>query len=247
MKSKLILIPFLLVSAGVTAKTCPVNVPNEIHVGEKQVSVYQDGAAKLLIDEQYQLFINGDKVELSAIQQQAIEAYSNNVQHYLPQMADIADDGAEVANGILKEISASFDSSASFDNIEALIQEYSDKARDKFYQGDEFVLPANVFDTAETDWKQEFDDALQHISVESVASLFAALTEEMKNGEINFSELQTKFAELKVKLQEYISEHSGDVAIKANDLCDSIKGLAEDEKELQTIVPELAPYPMFEI
>ncbi|MGF1684324.1 YggN family protein [Photobacterium minamisatsumaniensis] len=247
MRIIVIAIPLLVTSFGLAAKTCPVAVPNDIHISSEQVSVYQDGVPKMMIDEQYQLFINGEKIELSELQQQALEVYSKNVQHYLPLMADIADDGADVANGILQEISASFDSQASFENVESLIQEYSDKARQKFYQDDEFVMPAHIFEVSDSDWKQEFEQALQHISLESISSLFAALSEEMKNGEINFSELQTKFSELKSRLQEQVHEQSGAVADKANELCDSIKDLAEDEKELQMIVPELAPYPMFEI
>ena len=244
---KILTVSFLLASAGVSAQTCPVAVQNDIHIAGEQLSVYQDGQAKMMIDDNNQVYINGERLSLDAMQQQAVTAYSQGVKEYLPKMADIADDGAGIANDILDEISASFDSKESFTKVEALIDEYGQKAQQKFYQDGEFVMPANLFENIGSDWKQEFEQAMKHVSVESMSGLFAALSQQMKDGEISFTELQQKFAELKARIEEKIRSQSGEVAAKASDLCDSIKGLAEEEQELHRAIPELKDYQMFEI
>ncbi|WP_232323307.1 YggN family protein [Photobacterium sp. J15] len=244
---KVLVAGLLLSSASVYAQSCPVDVQNEIHIDGEQVSVYQEGQPKMLIDENNQVYINGKKVDLDAMQQRAVAAYSHGVKEYLPKMADIANDGVGIAGDILNEVSSSFDSKASFAKVEALIDEYGQKAHDKFYQNGEFVMPADMFQTVDTDWKQEFDQAMKHVSVESMSGLFAALSQEMKDGEINFTELQKKFSEMKARIEEKVRARSGEVSEKANELCDSIQGLAQEEKELHRTIPELKNYQMFEI
>ncbi|ELR64830.1 Methyl-accepting chemotaxis protein [Photobacterium marinum] len=244
---KVLVAGLLLSSASVYAQSCPVDVQNEIHIDGEQVSVYQEGQPKMLIDENNQVYINGKKVDLDAMQQRAVAAYSHGVKEYLPKMADIANDGVGIAGDILNEVSSSFDSKASFAKVEALIGEYGQKAHDKFYQNGEFVMPADMFQTVDTDWKQEFDQAMKHVSVESMSGLFAALSQEMKDGEINFTELQKKFSEMKARIEEKVRARSGEVSEKANELCDSIQGLAQEEKELHRTIPELKNYQMFEI
>lgn len=247
MMKKTLAMCLLLAPAVSFAKSCPVDVQNDIHIAGEQVSVYQGGQPKMMIDENNQVFINGERLELDALQQKAIDAYSHGVKEYLPQMADIADDGVGIASDILNEVSARFDSKESFAKVESLIDDYSQKAHQKFYQDGEFVMPADIFSTVDADWKQEFEQAMKHVSMESLSGLFSALSQEMKNGELNFSELQQQFAELKASIEEKVRSRSGEVASKANDLCDSIKGLAEEEKELHRVVPALKDYQMFEI
>ncbi|MCW8329688.1 YggN family protein [Photobacterium sp. SDRW27] len=247
MMKKFVMASLFVCSTGVYAQSCPVNVQNEIHIAGEQVSVYQEGQPKMLIDENNQVYINGKQLTLDSMQQKAVDTYSQGVKEYLPKMADIADDGVSMASDILKEVSEDFDSKESFTKVEALIDEYGQKAQQKFYQDGEFVMPTNLFESVDSDWKQEFEQAMKHVSVESMSGLFAALSQEMKNGEINFTELQQKFSELKVRIEEKIRSRSGEISIKANDLCESITGLAEEEQELHKAIPELKDYQMFEI
>ncbi|PSU35008.1 YggN family protein [Photobacterium lutimaris] len=247
MNKTLITLSLLALSAGSYAQSCPVNVPNDIHIAGDHVSIYQGGQAKLLIDGDNQLFIEGKQVALSEPQTQALQSYSQHIKSYLPQMADLADDGASIAQDIIDELSSHFGESDAFSGAEKLVDEYSEKAKQKFYPEGEFVMPADVFESMGSDWKQEFDDALKHISMESISGIIASLSAEMKSGELNFSDFQTQLSELKKSLQEKIRQRSGEVAEQAGVLCDSIEGLAEEEQELQRVIPEMKDYPMFEI
>ncbi|MGR5061449.1 DUF2884 family protein [Photobacterium sp. DNB22_13_2] len=247
MKKTLITLSLLTLSAGSYAQSCPVNVPNDIHIVGNEVSVYQGGQAKLMIDGDNQLFIEGKQVALSEPQTQALQSYSEHVKSYLPQMADLADDGASIAQDIIDELSTHFGGSDAFSSAELLVDEYSEKAKKKFYPDGEFVMPADVFESMDSDWKQEFEEALKHISVESISGVIASLSADMKSGELSFSDFQTQLSELKKSLQETIRQRSGEVAEQAGNVCESIEGLAEEEEQLQQIIPEMKDYPMFYI
>lgn len=231
----------------VQAKTCPIDVQHEVRIAGEQVAVYDSGQPKLLIDEDNNVFVNGKQLDLNQMQQQAVETYSNAVKENLPKMAALAKDGVGVANDVLDEVSADFDSKAAFAKVQTLIDEYAQKANDKFYPDGEFVMPKDMFDELDTSWRTEFEQALKHVSMESASAMFAALSEEMKQGDMSFSELQTKFSDLKDRLQARIQARSGEMAVKANDLCDSMKALAEEEQEVQKVIPQLKDYQVFEI
>ncbi|KJG04698.1 chemotaxis protein [Photobacterium angustum] len=246
--NKLLIGTLLLSSSSVLAQSCPVDVPNPIHIDNGNISVYEQGKPKLLIDNNNNVYINGEKVNLTAMQQKAVEAYSQNVQTYLPQMAQLAQEGVGMATDVLSEVANSFDSQDAFKNVETLIAQFGQQAHEKFYnQQGEFVMPADVFSNMDTNWKTEFESAMQQVSVQSIASLFAALSDEMKNGDVDFTQLQSKFAELKTRLSEQMTQRSQQMKVKADSLCGSIEGLAEQEKQLQQVIPQLKGIPMFEI
>lgn len=247
MKKTVIAMSLLACSTASYAQSCPVNVPNDIHISNDQVSVYQGGEAKLLINQDNQLFIDGQQVALSEQQSEALQSYSDHVKAYLPKMAELADDGASIAQEVIDELSAHFGESDAFSGAEQLVDEYSAKAKQKFYPDGEFVMPADVFESMGSDWKQEFEEALKHISVESISGVIASLSAEMKSGELSFSDFQSQLSELKQSLQDKIRQRSGEVAEQAGSVCESIEGLAEEEQDLQKVIPELKDYPMFYI
>lgn len=246
--NKLLIGGLLLSSSSVFAQSCPVEVPNPIHIENGGISVYEQGQPKLVIDKNNDLYINGSKVDLTAMQQQAIDAYSKDVQTYLPQMAQLAQEGVGMATDVLGTVANSFASKDAFNQVQSLINQLGEQAHEKFYNSKgEFVMPAEVFSSVDGDWKTEFESAMKQVSVESVAGLFAALSEEMKNGNLDFTQLQSKFADLKNRLSEQMAQRSDEVKVKANALCGSIEGLAEQEKQLQQAIPQLKDVPMFEI
>ncbi|PSU09090.1 DUF2884 domain-containing protein [Photobacterium gaetbulicola] len=247
MKKSVIALSLAACSAGSFAQSCPVEVPNDIHIAGDQVAVYQGGKPRLLINQDNQLFIEGRQVALSDSQMQALQAYSEHVKSYLPQMAELADSGASIAQEVIDDLSAHFGNSDAFVGAEQLVDEYSAKAKQKFYPDGEFVMPADVFRSMDSGWKQELEEALKHISVESVSGMIASLSEEMKAGELSFSQFQTQLMALKQSLQDKVRQRSGEMAVQAGELCESIEGLAEEEQQLQQVIPELKDYQLFEI
>ncbi|MBA5681781.1 DUF2884 family protein [Photobacterium damselae subsp. damselae] len=244
---KVVLAGLLLSSSSVWAQSCPVSVPNDIHVNDGKVSVYEAGKPKLVIDENNNVFIDGKKLDLNAMQQQAVVAYSNGVQEFLPQMAGMADTGMALASDVMDQVSKSLGSEESFAKVQALIKQYGEQAKAKFYnEKGEFVMPANTFENMDTQWQTEFEQAMKQLSVESMAGLFAALSNEMKNGEINLTEMQSKFSELKTNISEQVQKHSKEMAAQSNQLCTSVEGLAKEENQLQQLIPQLKDIKMFE-
>lgn len=238
----------LLVSGAAFGQSCPIDIKNEVHLKEGTVSVYQQQEPKVVIDGSNQVFINGEKLDLDQMQQQALEAYHKGVQEHLPQLVDLANDGISIASDITNEIASGFDNPEAFDGVKKLIDDFSATVNDKFYQDDTFVIPADVFDKESSSWMSEFNQVIENISMESIESAFSALSEEMKQeGGINFSELKNRVMEMKASIEEKVAARSKEVEQKATNLCDSVQDLATEEQKLQELIPQLKDYQIFEI
>ena len=74
------------------------------------------------------------------------------------------------------------------------------------------------------------------------------MSEKMKqDGGLNLTELADSMAELKLKVEERMKEHSQQVQEEANEFCDSLDEMAEQEQELHEIIPNLKDYQVFTI
>ncbi|KLV08877.1 hypothetical protein ABT56_01265 [Photobacterium aquae] len=237
----------LSASANAQTQTCPIDVQNDIHIVGKTVEVYQNGKPIWQIDDEYQLFVNGEKVDLTALQQEAIEAYSLHVQSELPKLPELTQKGAELAHSAINALGQAFGETEAFASVNQLINEYSTKAKAKFYQDGEFVMPADTFSVMDKDWRQEFEAAMDNVSLASASAIFSALTNEMKKGELSFGDFKGKMSELEKTLNNDFKANTEQVKKEAESVCGSMQSLAQEEKALHEMIPELKNYPMFEI
>ncbi|MUI52996.1 YggN family protein [Aliivibrio fischeri] len=244
---KMIATAMLIISGNAWASMCPVNVENDVLLtqnGEVKVEKSQD---KLRIDQDGRVFVNGKELQLTQKQKEAIERYQQQVSTYIPEIVDFTDKGIAAANDFVSEIETSFDAKGSFEGVKTKIDEYGHTAKQKFYQGKDMVLEHDFFKEVDTTWKQDFEVMMQSMDKELFASVFNSLSLKMQEGELNFTELQQQFADVQVKIKEKMKQHSTEMKDEAQNLCDSAKGIAQDEQQLHQLIPELQPYPVFSI
>lgn len=244
---KIIVASLLVMSSNAWAAMCPVNVENDLLLtqsGEVKVEKVQD---KLRIDQDGRVFVNGEELQLTQKQKEAVEHYQQQVSAYIPNVVDFTDKGIAAANEFVREIETSFDAKGSFDGVKNKIDQYGATAKQKFYQGKDMVLEHDFFKQVDTSWKQDFDVMMQSMDKELFASVFNSLSMKMQDGELNFTELQQQFADVQVKIKNKIKQHSAEMKEEAQTLCDSAKSLAKDEQELHQLIPELQAYPVFSI
>jgi hypothetical protein len=236
------------VQAASLGESCPIDIENEVHVSSEQMSVYQQGEAKVVIDENNNVYVNGEKLSLDSAQQKALDSYHSNVDKYLPKVVAIADDGVDVAKEIFDDVVAKFDSEASFSAAKEKIAQLGDEIHNEFYNNDDFVLKADAFKDVVTTGRSKLEAAMESMNTEFMAGAFHAFTEKMsQEGGLNFTELQEKVAELQSSIKAKVKEHQSEFKEKGEQYCDSVKALAEEEQQLHRTIPELENYPVFSI
>ncbi len=237
-----------IISLPASAAQCRVDLKNELRIDDQKVEIHQVNGDTAVFDGNNDLYIHGEKVELDADQQAAIEKYRENMSEYLPRAKQMANDGLALANDVIDDIAASLNSPESFDNVKESMKTYFAELEGRYYKDGELVLPADSFDSMANGWSEDFEKAKEIFNQEFISSAFNAMSEKMKqDGGLNLTELADSMAALKLKVEERMKEHSQQVQEEANEFCDSLDEMAEQEQQLHEIIPNLKDYQVFTI
>lgn len=238
----------MLVSSFTYAAQCTVDVQNEVHLDGHQVKIFKEEGAKVVIDQNNDLYISGEKITLNAIQQKALDSYRNHMSEYAPQMKKLGNDSMVWVNDIMDEVSASFDNSTAFDGVKKSVNQFFSEMENKYYQNDELILKKHAFSSFRDNWASDFKKIKESFNAEFFSSAFAAVSEKMqKEGGINFSALNDNVVALKAKLESKIKANSQELKKKADGLCSELNGLAQEEQQLHKTIPQLENYQVFSI
>jgi hypothetical protein len=230
------------------AAQCRVDLQNEIHIDEQRIEIHQASGETAIFDDANNLYIHGEKVELDANQQAAIEAYRESMSAYLPRAKQMASDGLALANDVIDDIAKSLDAPEAFDNVKASMKQFYADLEARYYKGGDLVLPAESFDSMASSWSDDYDKAMEIFNDEFISSAFDAMSEKMKqDGGLNLTELADSMTEIKQKLEQRYKEHSQEVEQQAEEFCDSLDEMAEQELDLHDKIPELKDYKTFTI
>ncbi len=237
-----------VVSLPTFAAQCRVDLKNELRIDDQKVEIHQVNGDTAVFDGNNDLYIHGEKVELDANQQAAIEKYRENMSEYLPRAKQMANDSLALANDVIDDIAASLDSPESFDNVKESMKTYFSELEARYYKDGELVLPADSFDSMANGWSEDFEKAKEIFNQEFISSAFNAMSEKMKqDGGLNLTELADSMAELKLKVEERMKEHAQQMEEEGTEFCDSLDEMAEQEQELHEIIPNLKDYQVFTI
>ena len=239
----------LLVSLNAQAQMqqqCNVDIQNEVHLDGAQVEIYQQDSPQVLIDKDNNVFINGKKLDLDAVQREAVESYRQSMNEYLPKAKEIARNGLELAKSILDDIATSFNNSEAFNDVKKALEDFFNGLEKRYQKGNEFVLQEAAFGDAMSNWKEDFSAAKETFNSEFFSSAFTALSEQMKQeGGINLTEMKDKMLELQASLDSKLKSESKALKKDAEQYCGDLEKVAEEEKMLHEKIPELKDYKVF--
>ncbi|MGF1774512.1 YggN family protein [Vibrio wakamikoensis] len=226
---------------------CAVDIKNEVHLDGEQVEIVK-ASSKVLIDEDNNLFIDGKAIELSQLQQDALESYRENMNKYVPQAKELAANGLELTNELIDDVAESFDNSEAFQSVKQAVGEFFADVQSRYEDNGDFVLKSEAFSSFMDNWEQDLAKAKEVFNKEFFSSAFTALQQKMsEEGGLNLTELSKQMDELKAKMSDTMKEQSESLKQQAEDYCDSLNDVAEQEQQLQKTIPELKDYQVFTI
>lgn len=245
---KTILLAALLCSSSVWAAQCKIDVQNEVHLSGSSVEIHTTSGDTAVMDGSNRLYLHGEQIQLDSSQQQAIQSYRESVSSAVPRAKELAQKGMDVASDLLDDVAASLDAPNAFEGVKQSMKDFFADVESRYYQGEDFVLPANTFESMTQQWQQDFEKAKAMFSQEFFSSAFDAVSEKMKqDGGINLTELGNTMSELTAKFEARLREHEATVEKEGKELCESLDDIVEQEQELHKKIPELKNYQVFTI
>lgn len=247
-KGTLLSVLFLVSAAANALGTCDLDIKNEVHLDGQKVEIVTEKDSKVLIDKDNNLYINGKKLELNQLQQDALTVYRENMNKYVPQAKQLAQEGLALSHRMIDDVAESFDNSDAFQNVKRAVSEFFNDLAARYQQGDEFVLKSQAFSTFMDNWQQDLAKARESFDKEFFASAFEVMKQKMQQeGAFNLTEMQNQWQELQARLAETYQQQTEQLEKEAKDYCDSLNEMATQEQELQRKIPELKDYQVFTI
>lgn len=248
MKKKLLAVIPLLLSSQAYAAMCKVDLKNEVHLNGQSVEILHTNGESAIVDANNNLLIQGERVELDQEQKQAIEAYRENLNDYLPRAKQMAEDGLALANDIIDDVAESFDAPEAFDNVKKAMKQFYADIEARYYKDGALVLPADSFGSMSETWAEDFEKAKALFNQEFITSAFNAMSEKMKQeGGLNLTQMTEAISELKERIAKRLEERSVDLQKQGEEFCDSLDEMAEQEQDLHQKIPQLKDYQIFTI
>lgn len=230
------------------AEKCDVNLNYGVIIDPTHVRIIEHGKTYIQVNGQSQLFINGNEIPLSIVQQQLISDYFSGIRTQIPEIVSIAIESVDVGLNVVNKVIASItgENSASHQKLQKQFDELQWRIRTRFNHSDNsFYIAPQDFDNFDDVLAGEFEEELESIVENSIGTIVSALGKAVTNSDIESSEqrpntLVNNLGNIskELKLNSTISVMESKVAV----FCQKLKELNIMEEALNNKITALKPF-----
>ncbi|WP_194437507.1 YggN family protein [Vibrio fluminensis] len=244
----LVTLSLVLFCSSSYAAQCRVDLQNQISLDGEQLEITQANGDNAQLDSDNNLFIDGKKIALTAEQEQAIKAYREKMNAYIPQAKKMADESVALANDLIDDVAKSLGAPDAFDDVKTAVKEFYADVEARYYKDGDLILPAQSFSEMTESWTEDFAKAKEIFTSEFMGDAMNVLSEKMQqDGGLNLTELSESMYELKARIEQRMKEHAKQAEQQSREFCDSLDQMAEQEQDVLKKIPELKDYQVFSI
>ncbi|MEH6394572.1 YggN family protein [Pseudoalteromonas sp.] len=257
---KLLLIGSLFIATGAMAHTdnetnisfsgdsCDVEFKNDVRIKPNELEIFTADNNTMSFVEQGELKINGQTVALNGQQRQAITAYSNSLRSQLPEVANIALEGVQIAGVAIEEVANAFNIEG-LDSINELMADIKVEVENTFYQQGTFVMGQQSFNQFGENFENQFDEqiesAVQSAMMQSMGSILMAVGSELMGSGGDMQAFEQRMENMGAEIEAKVEQQANQLEKRADALCGNFSTIAEQEQQLVKLVPELKDYQLF--
>jgi len=212
---------------------CNFEMDYDLTIEDSALSFTKESGKNITIDQDNQLFINGNQKQLDSKQQQLIDDYADGVRNLIPEVTAIAIEGvnlgveaATMALGIL------------LDGSDPDIARFSSKLN-QLAQNITMKLDAAHFSSKnlEQAFDSEFEAEIETIIEEAVTQITPkliskVLTAAMSGEEGTISDIEQRAEFMEQEIENYVEPRADALEARADELCESIASLDELETKM---------------
>ena len=251
--NKLISLSFLFFSVGSfsassDAAQCRIDIQNQVTLDGETIEIAQTDGDKALLDGDNNLFIHGEKIKLDADQQAAIKKYRQQMNEYLPRAKQLASDGIALANDVIDDVAESLDAPGAFEDVKTAVKQFYTEVEARYYKEGSWIIPAQSFDEMTQSWMNDFAKAKEIFTREFFTDAMSVLSKKMQQEDgLNLTELSEGMSALKMKVEQRMAEHAEKYEKQAQEFCESLDQIADQEQDVLKKIPQLKDYQVFSI
>lgn len=254
MKRTLIAASLVFCSGALLANECNVNIDGKMTLEDQVLTITTEESDVISIESNYQLFVNGDELELSSTEKQWVQDYYNGIYGAVPQAANIAVEGVALASSAISEVFGGLlgQDSQAIDRVTEKLADIGDKVHGSFYAEDGSIrVDSMQFEDGDMfgeQWSNEFEEAVEEVISNSVGQLLIAIGTQMMFGDDQDTEdFDQRMANFSENLESRLEDQATVIEEKAQALCYQMASVDLAENQLQSNISELADLNVFSV
>ena len=242
-----------MMSGTAMAHQCDINLDGNMKLVDNNLTVLTKDKDEILIDQYYQLYVNGQTISLDADQQQWVEDYYSGIHSAVPQVAEITHEAIGLASEAVTHVFGELLGSDASD-----IQDLTDKLAEidreiqyNFYAEDGSIrLDSASFEDGDffgERWEAEFEEAVEELVFNSMGRLMIALGTEMLMSGGDSDAFEQRMENFAHDLESKMEARGEELELKADALCMQLVSVDEAENKLSASIDELSALNVFEV
>ncbi len=229
------------------AVECDMAFRHGILISPEQIRILTDGRTQYQINNDNQLFVQGQWLELPEQDTALLKQYSQGMRRFVPQVVGIAVDSVEVGLSTIENMLVGVGNPAQQQEWKALVRETTYQLMSRFVRsGEHFYLAPQSLNEMDSFLHGELKENLNLLAKNTVGAVWQALRNALRQTDDNFEQHEMQDWQAVEALMEKINSNldakAEEMESKSVLFCQRLRELDHIETQLQQRVPQLLPY-----
>lgn len=229
------------------ATECKMAFRHGILISPDQIRIQTDYRTQYQINDDKQLFIQGELQKLSDDDIRLLQTYSLSLRKFVPQIVGIAVDSMELGLHAIESMLVGVGSKAQQEEWQALVRETTYQIMSRFVRsGEHFYLAPQSLNEMDAFLHGELKTNLNVLAKNTVGAVWQALRDALQqtddNFELNDSRDWQPVEQLVDKINLGLDAKAEELEAKSLLFCNRLVEIDQIESELQKRIPALAAY-----
>ena len=215
---------------------CNVEFRSDIRVSPDEIEIVSTDGARMLINDDNQLFVDNEKVDLDSGERALLAEYASEVRQTVPEIVYVALEGVEIGLTAVSEVfwalSENGPPASLLEKIDGIQEEVSKRM---FVDGTTVEVKGGEI-RGVGDAMEDLEPALEEAISDSVGNLIIGFGESIKDGDGGFAERVAAFADrmsnVERDIEARIQAKAENLEERAEGLCDQVYALRAVESQL---------------
>lgn len=222
-------------------KACNVEIQSDITVKPDAVEVTTSTGNLMVINQNYELFIDGKTIGLDTDERALVESYARQLRNTIPELITVALEGAEIALTAVSEVFYTFSEDGPPASLLGSINSIQEEVTARMYRdGNNLHIKGgeiNGLEATMSGLEQALEDAIS----ESIGDLIVSVGRSLKEGEGSLAERIASFTDkmesFETDIQMRITDKAEQLEQRAEQLCEQVYALQATESRLHQAMP----------
>jgi hypothetical protein len=223
------------------SEQCDINLNGDLRFAENTLTLKTKADDEVRITDSYMVFLNGQKLALSAEETTWVKGYYDGIEQSIPQVMTVAAEGVKIANYAVTDVLRGFLGSESkvASQLEIKLNDLYGKLTNHVYQNPKSL----TFDSAKLeselglgpDFNAEIDLIVSDVMENAMGEFLVQMGRSMLNGDGSMESFEQRMEKMGQSIETKVKSQTDSIEKEAKKLCKMLTAIDDSESNVQKI------------